>query len=184
MRIAPAVLAAVIGMGLFLALTPAQASAAATPTQPAESGQSVAVRATGSVPDLAPEDLPGFVAATLNASHPDRWHFEVAGPGVAVPGYRIDWRFKRNAYAAGTVRSYGFSRAQMERLVGSRNSLTIEARLFLKGQYQTLVLESVTLTEGARSPKLAEKIVKIARELMAYPDLDTKSGAPARPSGS
>jgi len=182
---APDVVAAVVGMVLSLAPVPSPATTTTpVPTQLAASEQTVAVRATGSVPDLSAADLPGYVAAALNAGHPDRWYFEAAKPESMVPGYRIDWNFKENAYAAGTVRTYGFSRAQMERLIGSRKSLTIEARLFLHGEYQTLVLDHVTLDQGARSTELAVAITKIARELMAYPDLDTKPAAPARRSGS
>jgi hypothetical protein len=177
--IAPRTLAAAA-----MALALGGAATAAGPLQIADTGRPVAVATTGSVPDLAQQELPGYVAAALNANHLGPWRFEASHPGAASAGYRVVWSFKENAYAAGSVRTYGFSRAQMQRLVGSRNSLTIEARLFLDGEYQTLVLGHATLSEGARSPELTQAIVKIGRELMAYPDLDTKSAVPAKRSGS
>ena len=179
--IAPA-LCAIFGMGLCLALTPALTSAAtaAGPLQQAESAGPVTVIANGSVPDIAEKDLPAYVAATLNASHLGQWHFEAAHPGPLAPGYCIAWSFKQNAYAAGTVRTYGFSRGQMARLIGSRNSIAIEGRLFLNGEYQTLALAHVTMAEGGRSTGLAETMAKLTRELMAYPALDTKPDAPAQ----
>lgn len=169
-----------IAFTLGVAVVGSWATTGAAPQRPnngpqrlADEPQSIAVAASGSIPGISQQDLDPYVVGAMNASHVGGWHFEGAGAAGAQPSYRVEWTFSQNTYAAGTVRTYGFSRAMMQRLLGSRSFITIEARLFLGGQYQTLVLGHATVTEGARSTELADEIAKLSRQLMAYPVLDT-----------
>jgi hypothetical protein len=178
-RLAPGPLAAAIAMSLCLLLAVAPVSRATAPVArvAAEAAQSVAVTVSGSIPGIREQDLAAYVAGTMNVSHIAPWHFEPARPAVAEPGYRITWTFKENSYAAGTVRTYGFSRAMMQRLIGSRSFISIEGKLFLNDEYQTAVLGNAMVSGGARSSELGNTIAELTRKLMAYPQLDTTGPA-------
>lgn len=160
----------------------ALAAAAAFPLAAAAEAQplTVAVAASGSIPGIRDADLSSFLADTMNTGADGSWHFEPTAPGAPPSPNRIEWSIKMNASAEGAVRTYGFSRATMERLIGVHQFLSIEVTLFLNGQYQTQSHSEVTATEGAQDPDLAADVVRSTRQLMAYTTMDT-TAKPASP---
>ena len=74
----------------------------------------------------------------MNTGADGDWHFQPHSAGAPLAPNRIEWTITTNASAEGAVRSYGFSRATMARLIGVHQFLSIEVRLYLDGQYQTL----------------------------------------------
>jgi hypothetical protein len=163
------VVAAVAGTIAF-STSPRLASAA----EPHARGQvEVFVATKGSLPGFNDTDLPGYFAAAMNAVASTGWHFAPVAAGLGQPPERVELSFRTNPYAAGTVRTYGISRATMDRLLNVHHSITIEARLFLGGQYQTLVFEQVTVSGGSHDVDLEEAVTKLTRALTAYPTLNT-----------
>ena len=131
----------------------------------------VFVATKGSLPGFNDRDLPAYLVATMNAVAPTGWHFVSAGAGAKAPPERIEISFGSNPYAAGSVRTYGFSRATMDRLLNVHHSITMEARLFLGGQYQTLFFAPVTVSGGPQDSEFKEAVAKLTRALTAYPTL-------------
>jgi hypothetical protein len=64
--------------------------------------------------------------------------------GDASARDRVEWTFRLNPYAGGEVRNFAHTLAS-ERRFGGHRPITIEARLYLNGQYQTLVEEQATI---------------------------------------
>lgn len=152
--------------------------AAAGEVQAALQPRTVAVAASGSIPGISDADLSSFLADTMNTGADGSWHFEPMAPGAPPSPNRIEWSIKMNASAEGAVRTYGFSRATMERLIGVHQFLSIEVTLYLDGQYQTQSHSEVTATGGAHDPDLAADVVRSTRELMAYTTMDTTGKTP------
>lgn len=138
----------------------------------------VAVAVDGSIPGISDADLPALLAKAMNEGVDGGWRFEPVAPGAPMPPDRIEWSIKTNASAEGTVRTYGFSRATMERLMGVHQFLSIEVTLFLGGQYQTQSHSEVTANGGAQDPDLMADVVRSTRQLIAYTSLDTTGKKP------
>ena len=75
----------------------------------------MAIETTGSVPGLGEAELGRYVAEQMNAARVG-WQFVVVPNASAQPN-RVEWSFTAGPSASGTVRTYGFSRAMMERLM-------------------------------------------------------------------
>jgi hypothetical protein len=127
----------------------------------------MAVEITGSVPGLGGAELGRYVAEQMNAARVG-WQF-AAVPNAASEPNRVEWSFTTGPSATGAVRTYGFSRAMMERLVGAHHYVTIEAKLYYHGQYQTVMLGHVTIGAAVPDPDLTTLIGKMTRLVMAYP---------------
>lgn len=139
----------------------------------------VAIETKGSLPGFSNNELPDYFANAMNATDTKGWHFVPQQAGRRLAADRIELSFETNAYAAGTVRTYGISRATMERLLNVHHSITIEARLFLGDQYQTLFFEQVTVSGGPHDAELDEAVAKLTRALTSYPALKTESSGAA-----
>ena len=127
------------------------------------------MNATGSIPGMKANELAPFVAATMNAAKTGRWRFEPVPEDEAASGdrppNRIEWSFSFNPGASGAVRTFGFSQAQIERLVGVHRFVSIEVRLFLDGQYQTESFGQATVTNKAHDPHLTAEVEQLTRSL-------------------
>jgi hypothetical protein len=92
------------------------------------------------------------------------WRFEPVADKGSAPD-RVEWTFKLNPYAGGEVRN--FTRPHMaERTFGAYRPVTIEARLFLNGQYQTLVEKQAVLQGGPGDPDLAAAVASATQDLL------------------
>jgi hypothetical protein len=127
----------------------------------------MAVETKGSVPGLDEAELERYVAEQMNAARVG-WQF-VAVPNAAAQPNRVEWSFSAGPSAAGSVRTYGFSRAMMERLMPAHYYMTVEAKLYWHGQYQTVMLGHVTTGVAMPDPDLTTLIGKMTRLVMAYP---------------
>lgn len=157
----------VLVIGLAVALLP-QAARSEAP-QPL----SIAVVAKGSVPGVKDADLNRFLADTMNAGVQGPWHFEPAPAGVAKAPNRIEWSIRSMASAEGTVRNFGFARAAIDRMMGKHQPLSIDATLYLNGQYQTASHSEVSATKEAQNPELTADVVRSTQQLVAYGAADT-----------
>lgn len=92
------------------------------------------------------------------------WRFEPAA-GDRVAADRVEWTFKLNPYAGGEVRSFVHTLSHEEGFVG-RCPITIEARLYLDGEYQTLVEQQAVVRGSPDDPDLAAAVASATRNLL------------------
>jgi hypothetical protein len=92
------------------------------------------------------------------------WRFEPTGGGASARD-RVEWTFRLNPYAGGEVRNFGRAVAS-ERSFAARRPVTIEARLYLNGEYQTLVEKQADIRGGPDDPALASAVVSVTENLL------------------
>jgi hypothetical protein len=149
---------AALAAGLALAATfvPLTAAAAASVT--------LKVEAADTLPGFHLADLSRYLALHMAIARLADWRFEPAVDKGSSPD-RVEWTFKLNPYAGGEVRS--FMRPHMaERIFGVHRPITIEARLYLNGEYQTLVEKQVVIQGGPNDPDLAEAVASLTQNLL------------------
>jgi hypothetical protein len=120
----------------------------------------------------APHGLPGlhhpalarFIAAHMAQVGLADWRFEPAA-GDAIAADRVEWTFKLNPYAGGEVRNFARTSTDEWRF-GVHRPITIEARLYLNGQYQTLVEKQAIIHGGLDDPDLAAAVVSVTQSLL------------------
>ena len=140
------------------------------------------VETSGPVPGFHSSELRGYLGSHMAEAQLTDWRFEPATAGVAAAPDRVEWRFKLNPYAGGEVRS--FVRPHMDqKIFGVHRPITIEARLYLNGEYQTLVAQQVIIEGGPDDPDFAAAIASLTQSLLrpsgAYRAIDA-----AGPRGS
>jgi hypothetical protein len=92
------------------------------------------------------------------------WRFQPAGRETSARD-RVEWTFRLNPYAGGEVRN--FSRAlASEWGFAVRRPVTIEARLYLNGEYQTLVERQAVIRGGPDDPDLASAVASVTENLL------------------
>lgn len=147
---------------------------AATPGFAAVSGgapaATVSVETQGFLPGLGKAELPAHIATQMNGANAGAWRFVANGNAPD----RVVWSFKTGPSANGAVRTYGFSRAMMERLVGAHHFVTIEAKLYLKGDYQCGDYETATIGPQMPDSELSATIVRMTRILMSCPSENSR----------
>jgi hypothetical protein len=158
----------IAGLLLVATFAPVQSAAAATLI-------TLEVGATGGLPGFHSGELRRYLALHMAGSRLGDWRFEPAADDAAAPN-RVIWTFKRNPYAGGEVRSVG--RPDMaERTFGIHRPITIEARLYLNGEYQTLVEGQAIIQGGPEDRDLAAAVASLTQSLLgtsgAYRAIDT-----------
>jgi hypothetical protein len=122
------------------------------------------VETSDALPGFHLRDLPRYLALHMAEARLTDWRFEPAADVGSAPD-RVEWKFKMNPYAGGEVRN--FVRPHMaQRTFAAHRPITIEARLYLNGQYQTLVEKQAIIQGGAEDPDLAAAVVGITQNLL------------------
>ena len=139
------------------------------------------VEVSDTLPGFHIGDLPRYLALYMAEARLADWRFEPGADKGSAPD-RVEWTFKLNPYAGGEVRN--FTRPHMaERTFGAYRPVTIEARLFLNGQYQILVEKQAVLQGGPGDPELAAAVASVTQSLLgpqgAFRAIDS-GRAPAR----
>jgi hypothetical protein len=150
---------AVLGVGLAIAvaLVPGKSSSAAAQT-------TLQVAAAHGLPGLHHSALARFIAAHMAGAGLADWRFEPAA-GDAIAADRVEWTFRLNPYAGGEVRNFAHTSTDEWRF-GVHRPVTIEARLYLNGEYQTLVEIQAIIQGGADDPDLAAAVENVAQNLL------------------
>src|SRR5580704_10591051 len=91
--------------------------------------------ATG-LPGFQRDDLQRYLALHMTEAGLGEWRFEPAADSGPARD-RVEWTFQLNPYAGGEVRNFVHTLVY-ERKLGVHRPITIEVRLYLNGQYQTL----------------------------------------------
>jgi hypothetical protein len=122
------------------------------------------VEATDTLPGFHLSALPSYLTLHMAEARLADWRFEPA-TGMGVIADRVEWSFKLNPYAGGEVRT--FARPHMaERTFAAHRSVTIEAKLYLNGEYQTLVEKQAVIEGGPNDPNLAAAVVDVTQNLL------------------
>jgi len=122
------------------------------------------VATSDTLPGFHLGDLPRYLALHMMEARLADWRFEPAAGKGAAPD-RVEWKFKLNPYAGGEVRT--FMRPHMaERTFAAHRPVTIEARLYLNGQYQVLVEKQVIVQGGPDDPDLAAAVADVTQNLL------------------
>ena len=141
------------------------------------------VEAATGLPGFHRDDLQRYLAVHMAEAGLGEWRFEpAADTGVARD--RVEWSFKLNPYAGGEIRNFART-SGYERKLGLHRPVTIEARLYLNGEYQTLVEAQAIIHGGPDDPALAAAIASATQGLLgpsgAFRAIDTGQ-RPAYPS--
>jgi hypothetical protein len=142
------------------------------------------VTALDTLPGFHLADLPRYLALHMADAHLTDWRFEPAADHPSPPD-RIEWSFKLSPYAGGEIRS--FTRPHLaDRTFGVHRPITIEARLYLNGAYQTLVEKQAVIQGGPDDADLAAAVASVTQNLLgpqgAYRAVDSgqRPASPAR----
>jgi hypothetical protein len=108
--------------------------------------------------------MPRYLAQHMAEAKLADWRFEPSAGAGAAPN-RIEWRFKLNPYAGGEVRN--FVRQHMaDRIFAAHRPVTIEARLYLNGEYQALVEKQAIIEGGPNDTDLAAAVASVTQGLL------------------
>jgi hypothetical protein len=122
------------------------------------------VEVSDTLPGFHIGDLPRYLALRMAEASLADWRFEPAADKGSAPD-RVEWTFKMNPYAGGEVRN--LMRPHMaERTFSAHRPVTIEARLFLNGQYQTLVEKQAVIQGGPDDSDLAAVVASVTQNLL------------------
>ena len=120
------------------------------------------VEASTGLPGCNLADLSRYLASHMAEANFANWRFEVTENGPAPD--RVEWSFKWNPYAGGEVRRFG----PKGRSFHLRRPITIEARLYLNGEYQVTVEKQAIIDERSdrNDPHLAEVVASVTQNLL------------------
>jgi len=122
------------------------------------------VEASTTPPGFHRGDLLRYLVRHMAETKLADWRFEPAANNGSAAD-RVEWSFRLNPYAGGDVRN--FTRPHMaERIFGVHRPITIEARLFLNGEYQTLVEKQAIIEGGPDDPDLAAAVASVTQDLL------------------
>jgi len=122
------------------------------------------VGASNGLPGLHHSALARFIAAHMAEVGLADWRFEPAA-GDAIAADRVEWTFRLNPYAGGEVRNFAHTSTDEWRF-GVHRPVAIEARLYLNGEYQTLVEKQAIIHGGADDPDLAAAVETVTQNLL------------------
>ena len=149
-----AVVAQLVLAATLMPFTPAVAAPALT----------LQVETSDTLPGFHVGDMPRYLALHMAEVGLADWRFEPSAHKGSAPD-RVEWRFKLNPYAGGEVRT--FVRQHMaDRIFAAHRPITIEARLYLNGEYQTLVEKQAIIEGGPNDPDFAAAVASITQSLL------------------
>jgi hypothetical protein len=122
------------------------------------------VEAFQGLPGLHHSALSRFLAAHMADARLADWRFEPAEGDSTAPN-RVEWTFRLNPYAGGTVRRFVPEPIAEQGYVTHR-PVTIEARLYLNGEYQTLVERQATVQGVPNDSELAAAVASATESLL------------------
>ena len=142
----------------------------------AEAPITLKVEASRGLPGLHHSALGRFLAAHMADARLADWRFEPAEGDSTAPN-RVEWTFRLNPYAGGTVRRF-VPEPVAEQGFGTHRPVTIEARLYLDGEYQTLVERQAMVQGGPNDSELAAAVASATESLLgpsgAYRAIDMR----------
>lgn len=123
----------------------------------------LSVQAFGELPGFRIEDSAPWLAAQMEKSG-GAWRFGPRSNDAAAPD-RVEWTFEILPYAGGQVRQF-FPMAGAAKLLGAKRLIAAQAKLFIKGEYQTVTSGEEAVAGGDGDPVLAAFITHMTQNLM------------------
>jgi hypothetical protein len=133
-------------------------------TAVAAAATTLQVEAATGLPGFHRDDLQRYLALHMAEAKLGEWRFEPARDNGSAAD-RVEWTFKLNPYAGGEVRNFVHTMAY-ERQFGAHRPITIEARLYLNGEYQTLVEQQAVIYGGPNDPEFAAAVASATKNLL------------------
>ena len=144
-------------------------------TATAATSVALKVEVADTLPGFHLANLSRYLALHMTTARLADWRFEPAVDKGSSPD-RVEWIFKLNPYAGGEVRRF-MPLPMAERILGVHRPITIEARLYLNGEYQALVERQLVIQGGPSDPDLADAVASLTQNLLrpagAYRAVDT-----------
>jgi hypothetical protein len=147
-------------VGLFILIATIAAFAPSYAAEPI----TLKVEAIRGLPGLPHSALSRFLAAHMAEVRIADWRFAPAAGDASAPD-RVEWTIRLNPYAGGEVRNFVHTLFYEQRL-GVHRPVTIEARLYLNGQYQTLVQKQAVIQGGPDDPDLVRAVASVTENLL------------------
>jgi hypothetical protein len=145
---------------------------------PAMAQSTLAVQAFGELPGFRIEDAAPWLAAQMEKT--GAWHFAPRREDAAAPD-RVEWTFEILPYAGGQVRKF-FPMAGAGNMVGAKRLIAAQAKLYIKGEYQTVTAGQEVVAGGNSDPVLAAFIAHVTQNLMkGYAAIDMTQPAHRAP---
>jgi hypothetical protein len=141
----------------------------------------LSVHGSGELPGFRMEEAGPYLAQQMNGAEISGWHF--VPQGTFVDSNRVELHFELLPYAGGQVRQvFPMREAGMDmHLRGTHRLVEVQARLFLNGEYQTMVVGQQTVQGGAQDPELAAFLIRIGKSLdNAFRAIDVSSATQSR----
>jgi|SRR5581483_8943155 hypothetical protein len=141
----------------------------------------LSVHGSGELPGFRMEDAGPYLAQQMNGAEIDGWHF--VPQGTFVDSNRVELHFELLPYAGGQIRQFFPMReGRMDmHLQGPHRLVEVQARLFLNGEYQTMVFDQEAVRGGAQDPELAAFLIRIGKSLdNAFRAVDVSSATQSR----
>jgi hypothetical protein len=147
----------------------------------AQTDFTLSVQGSGELPGFRMEDAGPYLAQQMNNAGIAGWHF-VPQAGFVDPN-RVELRFELLPYAGGQVRRFfPMAEGRMDlHLLGPHRLVSAQARLYLNGEYQTVVMGTATVRGGADDPELAAFLSGLGKSLdNAHRAIDLSPAPPNR----
>src|SRR6516164_3534688 len=119
-------------------------------TSIAAAAMTLEVEASNGLPGFHRDELQRYLALHMAEKGLGEWRFEPAAENGSAAN-RVEWSFKLNPYAGGEVRNFART-SGYERQLGLHRPITVEARLYLNGEYETLVEVQAIFHGGPNAP--------------------------------
>lgn len=132
-----------------------------TPAKPL----ALTIDTVGTVPGFDAKELAAYLSARMATAGLPAWRFQPGNGDAAAPN-RIEWRFRYNPYAEHSEHMAGMTTAMVDRLFGLRHVLSIEARLYVNGEYQTLTFTQTKVKTNGKDAALDGAVAEIATALL------------------
>jgi len=123
------------------------------------------VTAVGELPGFKTSDLPGYLALQMGSADLPEWRFESQPAVAAKPADWVEWRFWLNPYVRGDLRRV-IPIPSVSRAFGDQYLISAELKLYLGGQYQTMVFGQTPIQGGPEDPALAAFVIDLSRSLL------------------
>jgi hypothetical protein len=140
----------------------------------AAAAMTLQVAASDGLPGFHRGDLQRYLALHMAETGLGEWRFEPAADSGSAAN-RVEWTLRLNPYAGGGVRNFAHTPVYQQGF-SARRPITIEARLYMNGDYQTLVEKQAVIQGGPNDPEFAAAIASATQDLLgpsgAYHPID------------
>jgi len=138
----------------------------AAPVQREDAPVTVSVVVEGALPGFTPDSLVAYVSRQMADAQVTGWRFVPAAAEDSSPN-RVVWRFRMLPFADGAVKYLGPAMSRVRDMFGIRRPVSLDAKIYLDGRYQSETFNQATIKGGLDDPELGATIRKMAKQIVA-----------------